>query len=71
MKKLIIGLVVAVLVFVLFIPIPKEQLAGTIVEYAPISKIYKVTKVEIGPIEGIQIEIFGKEVYTSSEIDLD
>lgn len=69
MKKLIVTIIVALIVFVLFVPIPKERFAGTVVEYAPISKIYKVTKLEIGLVEGIRVEIFGQEVYTDNNLD--
>ena len=71
MKKLITSVITIVIVFILFCPIPKKVLGDAIVEYAPISRIYKVTVVDAGIVEGVQIEIFGQEVYTSADIDLD
>jgi hypothetical protein len=53
-------------------PIPNKEVDGIIAEYteyAPITRIYKVTVGRLGRFKGVQIEVFGQEIYSDVDID--
>ena len=70
MKKIIIGIVIAV-ILLLLIPIPMRIKDGGTIEYKAI--LYTVTKYhkidlnsETGYIDGIGIKVLGKEIYNNT-----
>lgn len=68
MKKIIIWIILLIMLF----PIPNKEVDSIIAEYteyAPITRIYKVTVVKLGRLKGVQIELFGQEIYSDADID--